>query len=242
MSCSPSDRLVQTLTIEAPGVTDGMLKLALFNTMDEFYKRTNAWKHEQDITLEEDTYNYDVDIPNGSAVVRLMLVTHQGVPVPSATQQAAVTQSSVGTLLPELTFPDGDAAFLPAQTDMDPSGIFSYAVYRPNYISVTGVPDEQARTYPMRALWALTVAKGCLECECGDWDMMPEWHWDQFFQDWLDGTLGRLMSMPAKPWGNKEGAILHSKRFRNAMALRMQESRRGYVFAVPGWRFPRGWV
>lgn len=241
-SCAPTDRLLQTLKIRAPGITDALISLELFNVMDEFYRRTSAWRHAQDIDLEEFTYDYDVDIPNGTVVVRLLAVEHQGVPVPSAAQQGAVTQTSLGTLLPDLTFPDGDAAFIPAVSDLEPSGVFSYAVYRPNYISVTGVPDAEGRQYPMKVAWALSLSQGCLDCECGDWDAVPEWHWEMFFQDLLDGTLGRLYSMPAKPWSSEKHAIYHGKRFRSAMGYRKQEALRGFVYNTQTWRFPRGWT
>lgn len=240
-SCNPSDRLMQTLKVRAPGATDEVIKLELFNVMDEFYRRTSAWRHTQDIQLEPSTSDYDVDVPNGSVVVRLMAVEHQGVPVPSAAQRTAVTQSSLGTLLPELTFPDGDATFLPAESDLDPSDVFSYAIYRPDYISVTAIPDEEGRRHPMKVVWALSLSPSCLECDCGDWESVPDWHWDMFFQDLLDGALSRLYSMPAKPWSSDKHTLYHGKRFRNAMAFRKQEAMRGFAYGVPAWRFPRGW-
>jgi hypothetical protein len=241
MTCEPTDRLLQSLKVHAPGVTDAMVNLELFNVVDEFFRRTSAWHYGQDIELEENRYEYGFGIPEGSNVVRLLSVTHQGNPV-AASSQSGITLSSLGELVPELTFPDGDASFEPALTDLN-NGLFTYSIYRPDYISVSSVPDAEGRKYPLKMLLALTVSKGCLECDdCGDWGV-EDWVWDMFFQEFYNGTLGNLYGMPAKPWSNPTLASVHTKRFRNGMAFRMQEARRGFNYGVAGWRFPRGgWV
>jgi hypothetical protein len=114
---------------------------------------------------------------------------------------------------------------------------------RPDYITVSTPPDQEQQKYPLEVTLALSLARGCLECDCGDW-AVDEWMWDMFFQDWLDGTLSRLFMMPAKPWSNKELTVYHAKRFRNAMAFRKQEANRGYNYARPARpMFPKGgWV
>lgn len=242
MTCAPTDRLLQTLAIEAPGATPELLSLQLFNVMDEFFRRTSAWQWRQDIDLAGDELNYGFAVPNGSQVVRMISVEHNGVSVPAA-QGTGLTQSSLGELVPELTFPDGDAQFHPAVSDLQ-DNIFSYAIYRPNYITVTTLPDPEQQKFPLRVCLALTVSKTCLECDsCDDWGV-EEWVWDMFFQDLLDGTLGRLMAMINKPWSSPLMASYHGKRFRNAMAYRKQEALRGFTYGLPAWRFPRtsGWT
>jgi hypothetical protein len=216
-----------------------MLTLELFNVIDEFFRRTSAWRYYEDIALEEGSLEYGFSVPAQSVVVRLLAVTHSEVPVPSAVQVGAV-QSSVGRLDSELVFPDGDSEFHPTVSDIDVSNVFSYAIYRPGYISITTAPDAEARKYPLRVCLALSVAPSCIECDCDDWDI-EEWCWDTFFQAWLDGTLGRLYGMPSKPWSNPTIAVYHGRRFRNAMAYRKQEAIRGFSYNLPAWRFPRGW-
>ena len=241
MSCAESDRILQTLRVNAPGVTDAMLNLQMFNVIDEFLRRTNAWQYLQDIELEEDTYQYDVATPAGSVVVRWLGVSHKGIPLVSSAAQAGATVSSMGTLLPEQTFPDGDSRYIPAATDLNVgTGVFSYTIYRPNYISIGSAPSAEDIKHPLVVALSLSLDKGCMEQDCGDWEV-PEYMWDAYFQDWVDGTLGRLYAMPAKPWSAPTQALYHSRRFRNQMAYRKQESLRGFVFGIPAWRFPRGW-
>jgi hypothetical protein len=240
MTCALSDRLMQTLRVHTPGATDDLLSLELFNAADEFFRRSSAWRHDDEITLEENVTEYGFNIPLDSTVVRVMGVTHNEIPVP-ASAEVQVVQSSLGIVEPAQTFPDGDAAFDPDQSDLS-NNIFSYAIYRPDYISFTKTTEPELMKFPIKVQLALSIAAGCLENDCGDWQI-PDWMWDTYFQDWLDGTLARLYLMPAKPWSNATHATYHGKRFRNAMSLRKQEAMRGFVFAVPAWRFPRsGWV
>jgi len=241
MVCAPTDRLMQTLKVHVPGVTDPMLQIEVFNVMDEFFRRTSAWRYRTDIDLEANVSEYSFATPADSEVVRMLGVVHNGQPLigrPVGGTGGGFTQTSLGTLLPDLTFPDGDASYVPAVSDLQPTGMFTYAIYRPNYISVAAAPSAADVSYPLQADLALTVAQTCLECDCGDW-LLPDWMYPMFFQDWLDGTLGRLYGMPAKPWANATIAAYHAKRFRNKMAFRKQEAIRGYAYNLAAWRFPR---
>lgn len=241
-ACAPNDRLLQTLRVHVPGATDPMIELELFNVMDEFFRRTSAWRFEVGIELTEAS-EYSIPVPADSIPVRTIGVVHNGIPVaPTSTGgTSSITQSSVGTLSPEATFPDGDATFLPALIDLSGSHVFTYAIYRPEYISFTGQITEEMRAFPVQLMLALSLGRGCLECDCGEWQVQ-EWMWDMFFNDWLDGSLARLYGMPAKPWTSNTHAVYHGKRFRNQMAYRMQESNRGFVYNLPAWRFPRTWT
>jgi hypothetical protein len=238
-ACSPSDRIMQTLRTRVPGATDDMLELELFNTIDEFLRRTNAWKYQTSVDISTGDTDYALNVPNDAITIRVMKAEYNGVPVIAT--QSWVVQSSIGTLVPEQQFPDGDAMFSPFQTDITPpSQLFTYALYRPNYVTVTNPPSDEP-LYPFILVVSLSLERGCLECACGDWSV-PDWMFDTYFQDWEDGVLGRLFSMQSKPWSNTVLAQYHGKRFRNEMAFRKQEAARGFEYAVQTWRYPRaGW-
>lgn len=239
MTCAPSDRIMQTLRTQLPGATDDLIQLVLFNVMDRFFRRSQAWRFMNEITLEEGTQEYAFSLPVNTAVVRMLGVSHNDIPLYPVSASGITTQSSLGQLNPELTFPDGDAQFQPAVIDLTGGNTYTYAIYRPEYITTSFIPDPEQQQVPLVAWFVLTLAKGCLECDCGDWEV-PEWTWDVFFDDWVEGVQGEMFAMPAKPWSNPTAAILHGKRFRNAMAYRKQESLRGFVYGAPGWRFPMG--
>jgi hypothetical protein len=241
MSCAPIDRLMQTLRVHIPGATDDMLQLEVFNTIDEFFRRTSAWRYESEIQLDTANTEYDMSLPVDSEFVRMLGVTLNGAPVPPAGAQGAV-QSSFGVVTPELTFSDGDAQYKPDASDLT-GALFTYAVYRPTYITVSSPPSDDQAQYPLKSIMALSIAKACLTKDCGDWGM-PDWSMAMFFQEFLDGVLGRMYQMPAKPWSEATKAVYHHKRFRNGMAFRKQEATKGFVYGSPGWHFPRmsGWT
>jgi hypothetical protein len=236
-TCDVADRLMQTLRVHVPGVTDPVLELELFNVMDEFFQRTSAWRYDTQIDMVEGQSEYGFTTPSDTRVVRMMAVTHQNIPVQPAQTATGTVGTSIGTVEPSQVFADGDVAIDPHHSDIQ-GGIFTYAVYRPNYLSLTSLPDAESRKNPLKAYLALSLARGCLECDCGDWPL-EDWMWDMFFDDFLNGTLGRLYAMPAKPWASTVHAQYHAKRFRNQMAYRKQEAMRGFTFNVPIWRYPR---
>lgn len=241
MSCAPSDRILQTLRVHVPGAPDTLLELELFNVMDTFFRRTSAWRFESIIDLQQGVNEYGFGTPGNTTVVRLMGITQNSMPVPPASAVTGQIQSNIGTLVPSQIFPDGDVLVPYEISDMNASHVFSYAIYRPNYIQIVGTVDSDAVQYPLDTITALTLTTGCLECaDCGDWSV-EDWMWDAFFGDWLAGTLGALYGMPSKPWSNPQLAMVFEKRFRNKMAYRKQEAVRGFSWNVPAWSFPR-WV
>jgi hypothetical protein len=238
-ACAPNDRLMQTLRVHVPGATDAVLELELFNVMDQFFRRTSAWNYVTDINLVNGQLEYVIGTPVNTSVIRVMGVVHNGLTVPSALSGTGAVQSSVGVLDPSQIFPDGDVAVDPTESDMA-AGLFSYAIYRPGYIQLTGFPTDASEQSPLKVISALSLARGCLECDCGDW-AIDEWMWDMFFQVWLDGTLSRLYAMPSKPWASPTNALVHGRAFRNHMAYHKQEAVRGFLWNQPAWQFPRGW-
>src|SRR4029077_8541070 len=194
------------------------------------------------IDLQEGVNEYGFGTPGNTVVVRLLGITQNSMPVPASSQVGQI-QSSIGTLVPSQIFPDGDVLVPYEISDMNASHVFSYAIYKPNYIQIVGSVDSDAVQYPLDTVTALTLTTGCLECaDCGDW-AVEEWMWDAFFTDWLNGSLSRLYGLPAKPWSSPQLALVYGKSFRNRMAYRKQEAVRGFAWNVPAWNFPRGgWI
>lgn len=242
MTYAAPDRLLQTLRIRVAGATDEMLTLELYNAVDEFLRRTMAWTEDVSVDLSKDQREYSLPIPAGAAFVRIAGVEHNNMPVTPASQTGQ-QQTQVGNLDPALVLEDGDALFNPALTD-EAGGVFSWSLFRPGYISITATPTDEQLRYPLVVKVALSVGTKCLECEsCDDWDI-PDWMWDMYFQDWLDGVQMRMYSMANKPWTNAQLTQYHGKRWRNAMGLRKDEVQKGFVYNSrrPRPRFPRGFM
>jgi hypothetical protein len=216
----------------------------MFNAIDEFFRRTLSWRYFTEVVLAEGIVDYTLSVPADTTVVRMIGVTHKGMPMqPLGTGVTAGTPtSSVGRYTSELVFPDGDTRIGPESLG-PPVGAssFSYSIYRPEAISITTPPGAEMAQYPLEAIMALTLSTGSLENDCGEW-ALEDWMYEAFFNDWFDGTLARLYGMPAKPWASPVLAQMHGRRFRNQTAYRKQESNRGFNYGVKGWVYPRtGW-
>ena len=120
-----------------------------------------------------------------------------------------------------------------------PNGPLGYVVGQPSSIAIWKSPDLAMCEQPMRVISALALDPGCGGKACCDWGV-PEYMWQMFHSCWLDGTLGKMFTMPSKPWSNKLQAGYHHKRFRNRMANAKHEATQGSVYAQPNWRFPQG--
>jgi hypothetical protein len=65
-------RLLDTVRIDCPGVTDGILRKTLFNTLREFFRRTNIWLFEIPVYITGDTNDYLLDTCQNATVIRLI--------------------------------------------------------------------------------------------------------------------------------------------------------------------------
>lgn len=230
------DRLLATVRLNVPGVTQQALSLELFNTIDEFFRQSSAWRFETTIGLVEGDVQYPIFPPSGSDLVQVMGAEYKGSPVPpigNDGQGSVVRQRGRIVGFPEV---DGDATFVPNVVNA-PGGVFSYSIFFPSYITLDVPPSSEAAQYPFHLLLALTLNYQVLEDEPNTWPL-EEWMFSTFHEAWVSGTLGRLMGSIAKPYTNPAMAAYHGKRFRKFMARAKQTAARGYVFNKPNWRFP----
>jgi hypothetical protein len=231
------DRLLNTLKVRLSGVTEAALQLELFNTIDEFFRKTNAWRYESDVTLAQGSTQYPIFPPAATALVQIMGVTHKGIPVaPMSTGGSALTQR--GQITADILSGTEDATYFPDAT-VSEGGVFAYSLYYPQYITIDIPPSEEATEFPIKITLALTLAAINLEDDAGEWALEP-WMYESFHEAWVDGTQGRMMSMANKPWTNPQMAVYHMKRFRNAMAQAKHQFGTGMIFNATSWRFPRG--
>lgn len=231
-----ADRLLATLRTRIPGVTENLLNLELFNTIDEFFRKSSAWRWETVVPLIFNTMEYPIFPPGGTDLVQVLGVQYKGSPVPPESADGAVVSQRgriVGTTLP----PDYDALFAPTET-LSPGGVFRYSIFFPQFLTIDIPPSADAAQFPFNVLLALTLNYQCLEDSPNEWPL-EEWMYSTFAEAWIDGVQGRFMSQIGKPWTNSAMGAYHARRFRGAMARAKQTAARGYVYNVPNWRFPR---
>jgi hypothetical protein len=240
MSCEPMDRILQTLKVRVPGSTDAILAVELYNVLDQFFRKTNAWQYKQLVQLAHGVDEYPIFPPSNSNLVRVMSMTQNGRPIPAAASGQpgqAVTQR--GSLLADAFATDGDPLYHPDKT-VSEGAVLRYAIYWPTYITIDIPASQDATKYPLEVTLALSLASKCLESDCGEWDL-DEWMYDRYALDWIEGVQAAMMSQIAKPWTNPNMAMHHGKVFRQRMMFAKQEAMRGFTYNAQRWRFPGGW-
>lgn len=232
-----ADRLLATLRIRAPGVSQQNLNLELFNALDEFFTDSSAWRWESAIPLVADDQEYPIFPPAGTDLVQVMGVKHNEAPVPPQSTDPNDTTIKQRGRIAGLPLADSDTLFEPNDTQ-SPGGVFRYSLYFPKYISIDVPPDAAAQQFPLVLILALKLNYQALEDDPNEWPL-ETYMWSQYHEGFMDGTLARLMSQINKPYSNPTMAQYHMKRFRKFTNRAKQVAISGNLFDQQNWTFPR---
>lgn len=181
-------RLMDNLLLRLPGAVESVVRLEVFNTIDEFCRETNAWHEHQRVELRKGENRVPMFPSRTAEVVRIMGVFTQGSPI-----NAAYRPNELTTLVT-------------AQSDMEVDVAYSLA------------PSQKT------------------EYEDPPW--IPTDMWERYHLAFLDGTLSRMMSQPAKPYSGMRAAMMHATRFRTAKNDARAEADRAFVYDAQSWSFP----
>jgi hypothetical protein len=96
---------------------------------------------------------------------------------------------------------------------------------------------------PADESYTVTVALSIADpTDTNNFPRIPTWILEKYRETFLDGTLGRMMSIPAKPYSNERMSVYHLRRFRDGMAQARVDARHKNVDSANSWQFPRGWA
>lgn len=190
------DRLLNNARISLPGAIDSVIKLELFNAIDEFLKETDVWTEdiEFDITTTDVTSEvteYEITSTGASLINRMLYV---------------LDESNTGV---------------------------AASMAEPGTIVLDRIPTAEAT---LTATVALTVMDPTTR---DDFPQVPAWIVSQYYTEFLDGVLGRMMAQPAKSYSNERFAIVHLRKWRNAIALAKRNTNHKNIRGAQAWRFPK---
>ena len=106
----------------------------------------------------------------------------------------------------------------------------------PGTLLLAYAPSEP-ETYTARV--ALTVVDPVTR---EGYPQFPDWLLHRYFEDILDGLLGRMMSQLAKPYSAPQVAAVHLRKFKQAIQKAKVEASRQNVYGAQNWRFPKGFA
>lgn len=111
------------------------------------------------------------------------------------------------------------------------TGVYAYSP-APGELQLFPTPTED-----VDAGLYVTVSK----TPCSPITQVPREVYTYWFDDILDGALGRIYGQPSKPYSNQLVAQYHLKRFRDSIARARDVGRKKYSSSTIPWHFPRGW-
>jgi hypothetical protein len=233
------DRIIATAKMRLPGLTSAALNLELFNTLQEFFNDSNAWRYDIQVPLTAGTMEYPIFPPAGSALVQIMDAEYNGRPLPQTpVSDTGSSVNLVGLITGQVNPASSDTLFTPDVTG-SPGNVFTYAVFFPKYITLDIPPSDDAATLPITLSMSLRMNPESVALDPNEWPL-EEWMVDAFHEPWMDGVQGRLMSQINKPYSNIPVSAYHMKRFRKFIARAKQTAEKGYVYNATNWRYPRG--
>ncbi|HLL28969.1 MAG TPA: hypothetical protein VKT73_15135 [Xanthobacteraceae bacterium] len=189
MSTNPYvTRILDNLRVRLPGALDTALKLELFNVLNEFLKKSNAWQEDILVDVKPGVTDYPIE-PADGVINRVMQVVNS----------AGINVRATFAVPPDLIL-----EVAPVQNDT---------------LTVTV---------------SLTVA----DTDRDEFPVFPDWMFSNYYDDFIDGALGRMMSQPAKPYSNERLSIYHLRRFHNAVARAKAEIQHGNLYSAQSWRYP----
>lgn len=72
-----TDNMLDTLRLHLPGSLDGVIKLELFNAIDEFCRTSDAYREVLQVPLQEGVTSYILTMPEHMLLARVISVSHQ---------------------------------------------------------------------------------------------------------------------------------------------------------------------
>lgn len=222
-------RLLDTVRIDCPGVTDGIMRKTLFNVLREFFRRTNIWLFEMPVYISSTTNDYVLNTCQNATVIRLM-----------------------GLSKPQY-FPSSGFDYVPS----NPPQFIKYPTNIPGYQTQGPFPRSPreggllstGKAPILRIFWnpgsddiwiamlSLSVAdpvdsKGLPE-------EMPDWIIEKYFDYIAHGVSGKLMLSPNKPYSSPKLAEYNMRKFHEGVGLGRTENRHLFVYSSQRWAFPQ---
>jgi hypothetical protein len=233
MTTTNMARLNDAVRMTCGGALDGIIRFEIFNTLKEFFQRTDAWLLELPIYIDPNANDYQIDTCQNVVVNRLMALERPKTPPPGSTLSLVYDpmQPSQYLVASEPTTNEGqNPLFRTAR-----SGILLNAGSR--------CPILRIQTNPgINETWIGTLA--LTPCDPVDSDGFvdpPDWTMEKYLSYLSSGVISKLMLQPGKPYSSVVGAQYHGRKFNEGIGLARTEVRRMFSYGAQRWSFPQGW-
>ena len=227
-------RLQDSVRVAVPGALDGMIRLATYDVLKEFFQRSNAWLLELPVYIVPQINDYQLDPCQNVVLNRLIALGRPQTPPPSM-----ATPLSYAPMCP----PQFLSATESGTTNEGQNPLFRTG--RAGVLLNAGAkhPILRIEQNPgVNEVWIATVA--LTPCDPTDKDGFvepPDWVLEKYLRYIASGIASALMLQPGKSYSSVPGAQFHGRKFNEGVGLARTEVRNMFTYGGQRWRFPGGW-
>lgn len=234
MATNTQNRIIDSARITCPGALDGMLNMALFDAMKEFFARSNIWLFQAVVNIVPNANDYEISTCQPVVVNRLMDLCQPSTPPPTPPQYLPMDPPQYLALW---------SAYGQYGTNETINPDFSVPRSAVLLNAGTRCPIMRIRWNPMsNQWWVATVAVNISDPTDGEGlPKAPDWILEKYYDYICSGVKSRLMLQPGKGYSSPQGAAFHGRRFNEGVGLARTEIRNMFTYNGQRWAFPQGW-
>jgi len=235
MATQTQVRIIDATRMTCPGALDGVIYMALFDALKEFFARSNCWLYETVVSIVPSTNDYVLEVCGSSVVVnRLMQVMLPRFPPPIPPQYLPMSPPQFLALLPNNELDGTSESINPA---------YSVPISAVLLNAGTSCPIMRIKTNPQQPqYWIATVALNIGDPVNQDGlPNVPDWILSKYYDYLCSGVKSRLMLQPGKGYSSQQGAAFHGRKFNEGVGLARTETRAMFTYSGQRWMFPQGW-
>jgi hypothetical protein len=221
-----------------PGVLDGSIRMEIYESMKEFFQRTDAWLLELPVFIVPQTNDYEICTGQNVVVNRLMALERPRSPPPPG----GSWPPQYLPMCPPQYLAVSDSNDIPYTESQNPlfrvrrSGVLLNAGSKTPIMRIAMNPN-------VNETWIATIALAtCDPTDTEGFVDPPEWVMEKYLSYIKSGVVRNLMLQPGKPYSSVQGAQYHGRKFNEGVGLARTEVRRMFTYGSQRWTFPSmGW-
>jgi hypothetical protein len=235
MTTTNMARLNDMVRMTCGGALDGVIRMEMFNTLKDWFQRTDSWLLEVPVYIQANTNDYQIGTGQNVVVNRLMGLDRPSSPPPSG-------EPLVPPYLPMC--PPQYLTTLGANVDSEAQDPLT-RTQRVGVLLNAGskCPILRIRDNPSaNEVWIATL--GLTPCDPIDsegFTSPPDWVLEKYLNALASGVNMRLMLQPGKPYSSLPGSQYHGRMYNQGVGTCRTEVRRMFTYGSQRWNFPGGW-
>lgn len=237
MTTTNMARLQDMIRMTCSGALDGVIRMEMYNTLKEFFQRTNIWLFELPIYIVSEMNDYKLETGQNVTVNRLMALERpRSPPPPEGPWPPGYLPMCPPQFLPVVQ--GEDQGFVEAQNPL-------FRVKRAGGLLNAGsrCPILRIAHNPScNEVWIATLAlTPCDPTDAEGFLDPPDWVMEKYLSYIASGVNCRLMLQPGKPYSSVPGTQYHGRKYNEGIGLARTEVRNLFNYSGQNWQFPQGW-